>query len=120
MTDSFRERERGEEAKFKLDEERHFKVLCRRNKLFGLWVAQRLGLPAAEAEAYAKRLVMLLLDEHDPDGALKRVRADFDAAGLALAPGDLDHVFARCFTDAEEALHSDWRALGTDHMQIGG
>ncbi|MCU0839376.1 MAG: DUF1476 domain-containing protein [Rhodospirillales bacterium] len=118
MTDTFRERERGEEAKFKLDGERHFKVLCRRNKLFGLWAANRLGLSATDAEDYAKNLVMMLLDEHDPDSALKRVRDEFNGQGLATA--DVNDAFARFYTEAELALRGEWHALGADHMPIGG
>lgn len=118
MTDSFREREKSEEAKYKLDEERHFKVLCRRNKLFGLWAAEELGLSKREAEAYAKDLVMMLLDDHDADRALERVRGDFRAAGLAA--DEADDAFARCYTRAEEALRSDWHALDTDHVPVGG
>lgn len=118
MTDAFRERELSEEAKFKLDEERHFRVLCRRNKLFGLWAAERLGLGSSEAEAYAKNLVMLLLDQPDADAALARVRADLQAAGCSAA--DADDAFARCYTRAEEALREEWHALSTDHVQVGG
>ena len=46
MTESnaLREIEKGHEAKYKLDEERRFKAECRRNKLFGLWIAEHLGL----------------------------------------------------------------------------
>lgn len=118
MSDTFREREQSEEAKYKLDEERHFKVLCRRNKLFGLWAAEALGLTRPEGEAYAKSLVMMLLDQQDPDGALERVRADLHAGGVTGV--NVNDAFARCYTRAEEALHSDWHALGSDHVQVGG
>ena len=56
---TFDERERGEETKFKHSLELDFKIRNRRNKLFGLWVAQtKLGLPGDEAAAYAKDVVM--------------------------------------------------------------
>ena len=42
---TFDERERGEEGKFQHDQELAFKARNRRNKLFGLWIAQdHLGL----------------------------------------------------------------------------
>ena len=42
---TFDDRERGEESKFKHDLELGFKIRNRRNKLFGLWIAQEhLGL----------------------------------------------------------------------------
>ena len=55
----FKDRERGEETKYKHDLELGFKIRNRRNKLFGLWVAQEhLGLAGDAAAAYAKDVVM--------------------------------------------------------------
>ncbi len=36
---------------------------CRRNKLLGLWVAEKLGKSGADAEAYAKSVVMADFEE---------------------------------------------------------
>src|SRR3954451_5491450 len=56
---TFDDRERGEETKYKHDLELGFKIRNRRNKLFGLWVAQtHLGLSSEEAVGYAKDVVM--------------------------------------------------------------
>lgn len=118
MTDTLREREKSEEAKYKLDEERHFKIVCRRNKLFAHWAASRLGLEGSAAEDYARAMVMLLLDDHDQDAVLRRVNADFRAAGIAT--DDVDDALAQCYTHADEQLAGDWHALGADHVQIGG
>ena len=38
MSEVFNEREKGFEAKFKMDEELEFKVAARRNKLLGIWL----------------------------------------------------------------------------------
>jgi hypothetical protein len=55
---SFTVRKKGFEAEFKRNQELLFQVTARRNRLFGLWAAVRLGLPAGEeAEAYAKTVV---------------------------------------------------------------
>ena len=54
----FVEREKGFEAEFKRNQELAFRVTARRNRLFGLWAADRLGLTAGEAaESYAKSVV---------------------------------------------------------------
>ena len=55
---TFDKREEGFEKKFALDEELLFKAAARRNKLLGLWAAEKLGLSGADAEAYAKSVVM--------------------------------------------------------------
>ena len=41
---TFDKREEGFEKKFALDEELQFKAGARRNKLLGLWAAEKLGL----------------------------------------------------------------------------
>ncbi len=75
----FDEREKGFEAKYRLDQEARFKISARRNKLLGLWAAERMGMSGASAEEYAKEVVV----------------ADFDK------PGDAD-VFEKVFNDLTE------------------
>ena len=41
---TFDKREEGFEKKYALDEEQKFKAEARRNKLLGLWAAEKLGL----------------------------------------------------------------------------
>jgi hypothetical protein len=65
MTTTFDKREEGFEKQFAHDEELRFKAMARRNNMLGLWAAGILGKSGADAEAYAKDVVM----------------ADFEAAG---------------------------------------
>jgi hypothetical protein len=60
---SFKDRERGEEAKFAHDEELEFRIHARRNRLLGTWAAERMGLSSAETEAYAKSVVQADFEE---------------------------------------------------------
>ena len=55
MAEVFNERKKGFEAKFKMDEEMEFKVSARRNKLLGLWLAEKLGLSESEHEGIKNR-----------------------------------------------------------------
>ena len=55
MTTTFDKREEGFEKKFAHDEELRFKASARRNKLLGLWAAEKLGLTGAEAEPTPRR-----------------------------------------------------------------
>ena len=50
-------REKDFEARFKHDQELQFKVTARRNRLLGLWAAERMGLSGQSADAYAKEVV---------------------------------------------------------------
>ncbi|MCK9992559.1 MAG: hypothetical protein Dbin4_01079, partial [Alphaproteobacteria bacterium] len=46
---TFDEREKGFERKFALDAELEFKAMARRNKLLGLWAAEKMGITGADA-----------------------------------------------------------------------
>ena len=81
MTD-MRDREKAFENKFAHDEELKFKSMARRNKLLGLWAAELLGKSGDEAEAYAKTVVLADLEEAGDEDVYRKVRADFDAAGI--------------------------------------
>jgi hypothetical protein len=79
---TFDKREEGFEKKFALDEELQFKAAARRNKLLGLWAAEKLGLSGAEADAYAKSVVMADFQEAGDDDVFRKLRADFDAKSV--------------------------------------
>ena len=87
----FDKREEGFEKKFAHDEELRFKAGSRRNKLLGLWAAEKLGKSGAEAEAYAKEVVASDFEEAGDEDVFRKVRKDFDAAGVAQS----DHQIRR-------------------------
>ncbi len=60
-----------------------FKATARRNKLLGLWAAEKLGLTGAEAEAYAKAVVVADFEEAGDHDVFRKVRADLDAKKVA-------------------------------------
>jgi hypothetical protein len=79
---TFDKREEGFEKQFAHDEELKFKAMARRNKLLGLWAAEKLGLAGADADAYAKEVVMADFEEAGDDDVLRKVRKDFEAKGV--------------------------------------
>jgi len=79
---SMKDREEGFERKFAFDEELRFKATARRNKLLGLWAAEKLGKNGADAEAYAKDVVKSDFEEAGDDDVFRKIRGDFDAAGV--------------------------------------
>jgi hypothetical protein len=76
------EREKAFENKFKHDEELRFKANARRNKLLGLWAAGKMGLAAAEANAYAVEVVKSDFEEAGDDDVLRKVLGDLRAKGV--------------------------------------
>ena len=76
---TFDKREEGFEKKFAHDEELKFKAFARRNKLLGLWAAGLLGKSGADADAYAKEIVIADLAEHGDDDVIAKLKADLGA-----------------------------------------
>jgi hypothetical protein len=87
---TFDKREEGFERQFAHDEAMRFKATARRNRLLGLWAAAKLGLAGADAEAYAKELVLEEFAEGGHD-VFQKVRRDFDAKGVVQS----DHQIRR-------------------------
>lgn len=79
---NMKDREEGFERKFALDEEQRFRAVARRNKLLGLWAAEKLGKSDADADAYAKEVVKADIEEAGDHDVFRKVRKDFDAAGV--------------------------------------
>ena len=88
---TFDKREEGFEQQFAHDEELRFKATARRNKLIGLWAAEKLGLTGAEAESYAKSIVMGDIENIGTHDVLRKIRQDFDAKGVVQS----DHQIRR-------------------------
>jgi len=57
------------------------KRTIRRNKLLGMWAAEKLALSGADAEAYSNSLAVGTVDPERSD-VFSKIRKDFDAAGV--------------------------------------
>jgi len=86
---TFDKREEGFERKFALDEELKFKAEARRNKLLGLWVAEKLGISGDAATAYAKEVVAADFEEAGDRGVVHKVMKDLAAKGEAITEPEL-------------------------------
>lgn len=75
---SMKDREEGFERKFAFDEELRFKATARRNKLLGLWAAEKLGKSGEDAEAYAKTVVIADFEEAGDEDVFRKIRKDLD------------------------------------------
>jgi len=76
---TFDDRESAFENKFAHDEEMQFKAVARRNKLLGLWAAEVMGKSGAEAEAYAKEVVIADFEEAGHEDVVRKVAGDLGA-----------------------------------------
>jgi hypothetical protein len=89
---TFDKREEGFEKKFAHDEELRFKANARRNKLLGLWAAEKLGISGDAANAYAKDVIMADFEEAGDADVLKKVLKDLTAKGDTSTEADIRRV----------------------------
>ena len=103
---TFDKREDAFEKQFAHDEELKFKATARRNKLLGLWAAEKLGLTGALADSYALSVVRANLEETGDHNVLRKIRKDFDAKGVAQS----DHQINRTMTELMAKAVADIKA----------
>ena len=103
MTD-FNDRERAAEAKFAHDEEMHFRVHARRNRLLGQWAADLMGLSAVEAEAYAKSVVQADFEEAGDEDVVRKLLGDLTSAGVDVSEADVRDALEVRLIEAKRAL----------------
>lgn len=102
----FDDREKAFEAKHRLDQEIQFRVNVRRDKLLGLWAAEKLGLTADAAKAYALSVVDAEFSEPDHNASHKVIR-DFAAKGVGLDAAMVKKEVARLESVARAQVIED-------------
>src|SRR4051812_27984445 len=104
---TFDDRKDSFERKFAHDEELRFKATARRNKLLGLWAAEKLGRSGAAAEDYAKTVIVADFDEPGEEDVIRKVRADLESAGVPNANAEvrcaMEHLMARAVAEIRAA-----------------
>ncbi len=96
------------ENKFAHDEALLFKAGARRNKMLGMWAARLLGKSDAEAEAYARSVVLADFEEAGDDDVLRKVKADLAAGGIEQT----DHQIRRTMDELMAAAVEEIKASG--------
>ena len=81
---TFNEREKAFEKKYEHDQDLKFKVNARRNKLLGLWAAALMGKSGADAEAYAKDVVLADYEKPGDSDVIEKLVKDLAAAGKPM------------------------------------
>ncbi len=101
---TFEDRQKHEEAKYKHEMELAFKIRNRRNKLFGLWLAENhLGKTGEDALDYAKDVVMADFERPGDEDVFDKVKEDLKAANVELS----DHMMRRHMAECEAAARQE-------------
>ncbi|PWB95383.1 MULTISPECIES: DUF1476 domain-containing protein [Methylosinus] len=100
---TFDNREEAFEKRYVHDQEMEFRAAARRNKLFGLWAAEKLGKSGPEAEAYAEALVTAETSANADELVFSKVKDDFAAAGVEQS----DHQLRRTLDELLETARRE-------------
>ena len=100
----FDDRERAEESKFARDEEMQFRIQARRNRLLGAWAAEKMGLSAVEAEAYAKSVVQADFEEAGDEDVIRKLLGDLVSAGVEVSEAEVRSALEAKAVEARRSL----------------
>lgn len=103
---TFDQRKDAFENKFAHDEELRFKAMARRNKLLGLWAAEKLGKSGADADAYAKSVVLADFEEAGDEDVVRKVKADFATGNVGASDADIRQVMQELLIRAAEEIQA--------------
>lgn len=101
-----KDREEAFERKFAHDEDLKFRAMSRRNKLLGLWAADKLGKSGENAEAYAKEVVASDFEEAGDNDVFNKIRKDFDEAGVTQSDHQIRRTMDELLAVAVEQVKS--------------
>jgi hypothetical protein len=100
---SLHDKEKAYEDKFAHDQEVAFLIHARRNKLLGLWVAEKIGLPLEKREDYAKNIVAHL-EMNSDDGVIEHIRKDLENADIRFSLHEIQEQLFHCHQDAKKHI----------------
>jgi hypothetical protein len=101
---TFDDRERTEETRFKHDQELQFKARNRGNRIFGMWIAEKLGLSGEAADDYAKDVVMADFQSPGDDDVFTKVKADLAAKSIDISQHLLEKRLLECRETAKQQI----------------
>jgi len=104
---TFDKREDGFENRFAHDAAIRFKVEARRNKLLGLWVAEKLGHEGEAAQVYAQAVVKSDLEEPGEEDVFRKVRGDLDKSGTDVSDDEIRAKMAELLVTAKDQIRTE-------------
>jgi len=104
---SFSKRGESFEKKFALDEEQKFKALVRRNKLLGLWAAEKMGLTGTEAAEYAKEVIKADFSEPGEEDVFRKIQEDFAARKVEQSEHQIRRTMEELSMEAAEQIKNE-------------
>jgi hypothetical protein len=104
---TFDDREKAFEHKFEHDLELQFKARARKNKLLGLWAAGLMGKSGADAENYARDIVMADFEKPGDHDVVHTLMHDLAAAGKPTEEHTIRRQSDRLLVVAKQQLMTE-------------
>ncbi len=104
---SLEDRAKGFENKYAHDEELSFKAIARRNKMLGLWAAEKLGKTGDNATAYAKEVVLVDFEVEGDSDVIGKLLRDFHEAGIDISEQAIVKEMERLLPIARKEISGD-------------
>lgn len=104
---TFDDRKDEAEKKYVHDQQLQFRVIARRNKLLGLWAAEAMGRPEPERAGYAQEVVAADFDEPGDADVVRKLMADFEAAGMPKGENEIRAEMERLLDQARSEIMTE-------------
>jgi hypothetical protein len=104
---TFENRQKGAEAKWKHDKDLEFKANARRNKLLGLWLAEKFGMTGDDAAAYARAVIESDFERPGDSDVLEKVLADCQTYNIEMDEHTLRREMDRLLGEARAQILAD-------------
>ena len=104
---SIMDREKDFESRYAHDQELKFRIEARRNRLLGLWAAEKLGKVGEDAALYAKEVVEADFEKAGEEDVFEKIRRDFDAAGVTQSDHQIRRNMAEYLVEAEKQVRTE-------------
>jgi len=107
MNEVFEDRKKGFEKKYELDKDLEFRVLARRDKLFGAWLAEIQGLEGLEAEKYVRHIAQSNFQKPGDQDMLDQALSDFSSKGLTIEISEMREKLNLFFIKAKKQIEGE-------------
>ena len=105
--DGFSKRKKAFETKFSHDEELAFRTTAKRNRMFGLWAAELMGMNEDQASAYAQEIIMYSFEFPDDSDIINKVNEDLEEAGHDITERKILKELQGFQVQAHEMVYKD-------------
>ncbi len=101
---TFDNRERGYENKYAHDQETEFNITARRNKLLGIWAAEKMNLDEKKATDYAQSLVEKTTQKDSAFCVLQQIMQDFLTAQIDIDKAEIEKAMEHLLDISRDQL----------------